>query len=71
VASSLSSSDCFVLQSGNALFTWHGNASSFEQQQWAAKVAEFLKVYMVFLFNPSNVSFYMRCFIFIFRDEFS
>ncbi|KAJ4791689.1 hypothetical protein LUZ62_042935 [Rhynchospora pubera] len=43
VASSLSSSDCFVLQSGNALFTWHGNASSFEQQQWAAKVAEFLK----------------------------
>ncbi|KAF3326165.1 villin-3-like protein [Carex littledalei] len=43
VASSLSSSECFVLQSGNALFTWHGNASSFEQQQWAAKVAEFLK----------------------------
>jgi hypothetical protein len=43
VASSLSSSDCFVLQSGNALFTWHGNASSFEQQQWASKVAEFLK----------------------------
>ncbi|KAJ3683840.1 hypothetical protein LUZ60_014067 [Juncus effusus] len=43
VASSLSSSECFVLQSGNAVFTWHGNASTFEQQQWAAKVAEFLK----------------------------
>lgn len=47
MASSLSSSECFVLQSGNALFTWHGNASSFEQQQWVAKVAEFLKVCMV------------------------
>ncbi|XP_072997234.1 villin-2-like [Typha latifolia] len=43
VATSLSSADCFVLQSGNSLFTWHGNSSTFEQQQWAAKVAEFLK----------------------------
>lgn len=43
VATSLSSTDCFLLQSGNSLFTWHGNSSTFEQQQWAAKVAEFLK----------------------------
>ncbi|KAM0930039.1 hypothetical protein ACQ4PT_001217 [Festuca glaucescens] len=43
LATSLSSTDCFVLQSGNAMFTWHGNSSTYEQQQWAAKVAEFLK----------------------------
>ncbi|KAM0951019.1 putative villin headpiece, villin/Gelsolin, ADF-H/Gelsolin-like domain superfamily [Dioscorea sansibarensis] len=43
VATCLSSTDCFLLQSGNSLFTWHGNSSTFEQQQWAAKVAEFLK----------------------------
>nr|XP_029124098.1 villin-2 isoform X2 [Elaeis guineensis] len=43
VATSLSSTDCFLLQSGNSLFTWHGNSTTFEQQQWAAKVAEFLK----------------------------
>ncbi|XP_072960846.1 villin-2 [Typha angustifolia] len=43
VATSLCSTDCFLLQSGNSLFTWHGNSSTLEQQQWAAKVAEFLK----------------------------
>uniref|UniRef100_A0A804LKJ9 HP domain-containing protein n=1 Tax=Zea mays TaxID=4577 RepID=A0A804LKJ9_MAIZE len=43
VATSLSSTDCFVLQAKNSMFIWNGNASSFEQQQWAAKVAEFLK----------------------------
>ncbi|KAL5219060.1 hypothetical protein ABZP36_019744 [Zizania latifolia] len=43
VSSNLSPTDCFVLQSGNSMFTWNGNASSYEQQQWAAKVAEFLK----------------------------
>ncbi|KAK1649941.1 hypothetical protein QYE76_067746 [Lolium multiflorum] len=43
VSTSLSSTDCFVLQSGNSMFTWIGNTSSYEQQQWAAKVAEFLK----------------------------
>jgi hypothetical protein len=26
------------------MFTWIGNSSSHEQQQWAVKVAEFLKV---------------------------
>jgi len=26
------------------MFTWIGNSSSYEQQQWAGKVAEFLKV---------------------------
>ncbi|XP_039849026.1 villin-2-like [Panicum virgatum] len=43
VATSLSPTECFVLQSGNAMFTWLGNSSTYEQQQWAAKVAEFLK----------------------------
>ncbi|ONM34480.1 Villin-2 [Zea mays] len=43
VATSLSSTESFVLQSGNAMFTWFGNSSTYEQQQWAAKVAEFLK----------------------------
>lgn len=45
VAASLSSTDCFLLQSGSSLFIWHGNSSTFEQQQWAGKVAEFLKVF--------------------------
>ncbi|XP_057982087.1 villin-2 [Malania oleifera] len=43
VASSLNSNDCFLLQSGSSIFTWHGNQCTFEQQQLAAKVAEFLK----------------------------
>ncbi|KAI3984152.1 hypothetical protein MKX01_011106 [Papaver californicum] len=43
VASSLNSNDCFLLQTGSSLFTWHGNQSTAEQQQLAAKIAEFLK----------------------------
>ncbi|XP_068494097.1 villin-3-like isoform X2 [Phaseolus vulgaris] len=43
VPSSLNSTECFVLQSGSTVFTWHGNQCSFEQQQLAAKVAEFLR----------------------------
>ncbi|GJN31511.1 hypothetical protein PR202_gb19920 [Eleusine coracana subsp. coracana] len=43
VSTSLSSTECFVLQSGKLMFSWIGNSSSFEQQQWATKVAEFLK----------------------------
>ncbi|KAJ8622707.1 hypothetical protein MRB53_031236 [Persea americana] len=43
VATSLSSTDCFLLQSGSSVFCWQGNSSTFEQQQLAAKIAEFLK----------------------------
>ncbi|GMJ02336.1 villin 2 [Hibiscus trionum] len=43
VATSLDSTKCFLLQSGSSIYTWHGNQSTFEQQQLAAKVAEFLK----------------------------
>ncbi|KAI4378404.1 hypothetical protein MLD38_015886 [Melastoma candidum] len=43
VATSLNSTECFILQSGASMFTWHGNQSTFEQQQHAAKVAEFFK----------------------------
>ncbi|KAI3787041.1 hypothetical protein L1987_41209 [Smallanthus sonchifolius] len=43
VATSLNSYDCFLLQSGSSLFTWHGNQSSAEQHNIAAKIAEFLK----------------------------
>ncbi|AQL06538.1 Villin-2 [Zea mays] len=43
VPASLSSTDCFVLQSKNSIFVWNGTSSSVEQQQWASKVAEFLK----------------------------
>ncbi|XP_039022976.1 villin-2-like isoform X2 [Hibiscus syriacus] len=43
VATSLNSTECFLLQSGSSIFTWHGNQSTLEQQQLAAKVAEFLK----------------------------
>ncbi|RWR94773.1 villin-2 [Cinnamomum micranthum f. kanehirae] len=42
-AASLSSTDCFLLQSGSSNFIWHGTSSTFEQQQLAAKIAEFLK----------------------------
>jgi len=44
VPSSLNSFESFVLQSGSTVFIWHGNQCSFEQQQLAAKVAEFLRV---------------------------
>ncbi|CAA3011222.1 villin-3-like [Olea europaea subsp. europaea] len=43
VATSLNSYDCFLLQSGSSIFSWHGNQSTFEQQQLAAKVSEFLR----------------------------
>ncbi|XP_078436450.1 villin-2-like isoform X2 [Wolffia australiana] len=43
VGTSLNSNDCFLLQSGSSLFVWHGLSSNVEQQQWASKVAEFLK----------------------------
>ncbi|XP_009799721.1 villin-3-like [Nicotiana sylvestris] len=43
VPASLNSNECFLLQSGSSLFSWHGNQSTYEQQQLAAKVAEFLK----------------------------
>ncbi|GMH18709.1 hypothetical protein Nepgr_020550 [Nepenthes gracilis] len=43
VATSLNSYDCFILQSGSSSFIWHGNQSTFEQQQAASKIAEFLK----------------------------
>ncbi|GAB4851616.1 hypothetical protein Ancab_031018 [Ancistrocladus abbreviatus] len=43
VATSLNSYECFLLQSGTSSFIWHGNQSTFEQQQIAAKIAEFLK----------------------------
>lgn len=43
VATSLNSNECFLLQAGSSIFSWHGNQSTFEQQQLAAKVAEFLK----------------------------
>jgi hypothetical protein len=41
VATSLSSTECFILQLGNSMFTWLGNSSTHEQKQWAANVAEF------------------------------
>lgn len=44
VATSLNSYDCFLLQTGSSLFTWHGNQSTVEQHTVAAKIAEFLKV---------------------------
>lgn len=44
VATSLSSTDCFLLQSGSSIFVWHGNFSTSDQQQLAVKIAEFLKV---------------------------
>ncbi|KAL6987152.1 Villin-2 [Sarracenia purpurea var. burkii] len=43
VGTSLNSNECFLLQSGSSIFIWHGNHSTFEQQQLASKVAEFLK----------------------------
>ncbi|KAK4272520.1 hypothetical protein QN277_021066 [Acacia crassicarpa] len=43
VGTSLNSTECFLLQSGSSVFTWHGSQCSFEQQQLAAKIAEFLK----------------------------
>ncbi|KAL3625542.1 Villin-3 [Castilleja foliolosa] len=42
-AISLNSNECFLLQTGTSIFSWHGNQSTLEQHQLAAKVAEFLK----------------------------
>ncbi|RLN40918.1 villin-3-like [Panicum miliaceum] len=55
VSTSLSSTDCFILQSKNVMFTWIGNSSSHEQQQWAVKVAEFLKVTEIFNFSQDDL----------------
>ncbi|KAF8398354.1 hypothetical protein HHK36_017281 [Tetracentron sinense] len=55
VATSLSSNDCFLLQSGSSIFTWHGNNSTFEQQQLAAKIAEFLMVSEVYNFSQDDL----------------
>ncbi|KAF8396164.1 hypothetical protein HHK36_017777 [Tetracentron sinense] len=55
VATSLSSNDCFLLQSGSSIFTWHGNNSSFEQQQLAATIGEFLKVSEVYNFSQDDL----------------
>nr|XP_029152029.1 villin-2 isoform X6 [Arachis hypogaea] len=43
VPASLNSTECFVLQSGSIIFVWQGTQSSFEQQQLASKVADFLR----------------------------
>ncbi|KAJ0043511.1 hypothetical protein Pint_17881 [Pistacia integerrima] len=55
LATSLNSTECFLLQSGSSIFTWHGNQSTFEQQQLAAKVAEFLKVEEVYNFSQDDL----------------
>ncbi|URD82052.1 Villin headpiece domain, partial [Musa troglodytarum] len=55
VAASLSSNDCFLLQSGSSVFAWHGNSSTTQQQQWAARVAEFLKFTEVFNFSQDDL----------------
>ncbi|KAG4915918.1 hypothetical protein JHK87_053475 [Glycine soja] len=55
VAALLNSTECFVLQSGSAVFTWHGNQCSLEQQQLAAKVAEFLRVEEVYNFSQDDL----------------
>uniref|UniRef100_A0A2N9IA96 Gelsolin-like domain-containing protein n=1 Tax=Fagus sylvatica TaxID=28930 RepID=A0A2N9IA96_FAGSY len=60
-ARSLNSMDCFFLQSGSSIFTWHGKQCTFEQQHLAAKVAEFLKELLCNMLmkekraNPSGV----------------
>lgn len=43
VATSLNSTECFLLQSGSSVFSWNGNQCTAEQQLLAAKLAEFLK----------------------------
>ncbi|CAK9183963.1 unnamed protein product [Ilex paraguariensis] len=55
VATSLNSNECFLLQSGSSIFSWHGNQSTFEQQQLAAKVAEFFKVEEVHNFSQDDL----------------
>ncbi|KAL0359536.1 UNVERIFIED_CONTAM: Villin-3 [Sesamum angustifolium] len=55
VATSLNSNDCFLLQSGSSVFSWHGNQGTFEQQQLVAKVAEFLKVEEIYNFSQDDL----------------
>ncbi|GJZ42403.1 villin-3 isoform X1 [Tanacetum coccineum] len=43
VATSLNSNECFVIYAGSHLYIWQGTQSTYEQQQWAAKIAEFVK----------------------------
>ncbi|CAI9287774.1 unnamed protein product [Lactuca saligna] len=43
VPESLNSYECFVIQSGSHVYIWQGTQSTFEQQEWAAKIADFLK----------------------------
>jgi len=63
IAASLNSTECFVLQSGSAVFTWHGNQCSLEQQLLATKVAEFLKVNLTTSsFLLSFCTFVLFCF---------
>ncbi|XP_024975337.1 villin-3-like [Cynara cardunculus var. scolymus] len=42
-STSLNSYECFVVQTGSHVYIWQGNQSTFEQQQWAVKIAEYLK----------------------------
>ncbi|XP_047959712.1 villin-3 isoform X1 [Salvia hispanica] len=42
-ATSLNTNECFLLQSGSSTFSWQGNQCTFEQQQLATQIAEFLK----------------------------
>ncbi|XP_076955034.1 villin-2-like [Bidens hawaiensis] len=43
VPASLNSHECFVVHAGNHLYIWQGTQSTYEQQQWAVKIADFLK----------------------------
>lgn len=43
VPASLNSYECFVIQAGSHLYIWQGTQSTYEQQQWAVKIAEFVK----------------------------
>ncbi|KAI3830147.1 hypothetical protein L1987_04281 [Smallanthus sonchifolius] len=40
----MNSHECFVVHAGSHLYIWQGTQSTYEQQQWAVKVADFLKV---------------------------
>lgn len=43
-AACLNSSYCYILQTGTSIFLWNGNATTSEEQQLAAKMAESLKL---------------------------
>uniref|UniRef100_A0A3Q7JFB7 HP domain-containing protein n=1 Tax=Solanum lycopersicum TaxID=4081 RepID=A0A3Q7JFB7_SOLLC len=55
VAASLNSNECFLLQSGSSVFSWHGNQSTYEQQQLTAKLAEFLKIEEIYNFCQDDL----------------